>query len=779
MIDIGKVTDTDVTEELSSSFLEYALSVIVSRALPDVRDGLKPVHRRILYAMRDASYRPDRPYTKCARVVGRVLGELHPHGDAAAYEALVRLAQDWSMRLPLIDGHGNFGNLDDGPAAARYTECRLSWAGAAMLDELDEDTVDFVPNYDARAVEPTVLPVPYPNLLVNGATGIAVGMATNIAPHNLAETIAAVIHLARHPEATVEDLMAHLPGPDFPTGGILLAGEDVADAYRTGRGSFRVRARARIEDVSARRRGIVVTELPWGVGPEKIIAKIKDLVSAKRLGGIADVKDLSDRRNGLRMVIEIKSGFDPAGVLEQLWRLTPLEETYSAHHLALVDGQPRTLTLVELCRHFLEFRRDVVRRRSAHRLARAGERAHLVAGLVAALADIDEVVRILRTSRQVDTARTKLMRRLGIDRTQCDHILEMPLRRITALEAKKLKTELAELRATIAELEALLASEDRITDLVVAELEATAARFATARRTELVADAGPEVAAGAGAPAVELADDPCRVLVGTSGTLWRSAPAGGGGRRRGRTPPLAAVIDTTQLGRLGVVCASGRWETIAVCELALGPAPIREYLDVRDDPVVAVLNAARLADTPLALFTARGVVKRLAPGEARAGRSIIALREGDAVVGAAAAPDGADLVMISDQAQLLRFAAATVRTQGRTGGGVVGMRTAGRVISAGVIDAQAADGPGQPVVVTVADGPSVKTSWAGDFPRKGRGGAGVRCHHLRRGETRLIAAAVGTGVRIRAGREIDPPPAARRDATGTPLERFDALVASG
>ena len=416
------VIDVDVSAELSDSFLEYAYSVIYSRALPDARDGLKPVHRRILFQMAEMGLRPDRGHVKCARVVGEVMGKLHPHGDGAIYDALVRMAQPFSMRLPLIDGHGNFGSLgnDDPPAAMRYTECRLSAAARLLTDSLDEDVVDMVPNYDGQETEPAVLPAAYPNLLVNGGSGIAVGMATNLAPHNLVEVVAAARHLIANPDATLDEMMRYIPGPDLPTGGHIIGLDGVREAYATGRGVFRIRATATVADVTARRKGIVVTELPYTVGPEKVIAKIKELVLAKKLAGIADVKDLTDRHRGLQLVIEVKTGFNPQAVLAELYRLTPMEESFGVNAVALVDGQPRTLGLLDMLQVFVAHRLDVVRRRSQFRRTKAAARAHLLEGLLIALANIDEVVAIIRSSDDVEQARTRLMERFELSDLQAD-----------------------------------------------------------------------------------------------------------------------------------------------------------------------------------------------------------------------------------------------------------------------------------------------------------------------------------------------------------------------
>src|SRR6476620_2251324 len=402
------ILDIDVGEEMRTSFLEYAYSVIYSRALPDAKDGLKPVQRRILYTMADMNLRPDRGHVKSARVVGEVMGRLHPHGDGAIYDALVRMAQPWSMRVPFVDGHGNFGSADDPPAAMRYTECRLAPSALAMTTSIDEDTVDFKPNYDSRETEPVVLPSAIPNLIVNGATGIAVGMATNIAPHNLIEVVQALRHLVTHPTASLDDLMRFIPGPDLPTGGKIVGLDGVRDAYESGRGSFKMRATARVEPIG-RRKGIVVNELPYGVGTEKVSERIKSLVQAKKLQGIADIKDLTDREHGLRLVIEVKNGFVPEALLEQLYRQTPMEDSFGINAVALVDGQPRTLGLKDLLQVFLAHRFDVVRRRSVFRRGKAADRLHLVDGLLIAILDIDEVIQVIRSSDNAQAAKGRLI----------------------------------------------------------------------------------------------------------------------------------------------------------------------------------------------------------------------------------------------------------------------------------------------------------------------------------------------------------------------------------
>src|SRR5580658_493021 len=516
------IVDIDVTEEMRGSYLEYAYSVIYQRAIPDARDGLKPVQRRILYQMNEMGLRPDRGHVKCARVVGDVMGRLHPHGDAAIYDALVRMAQWWVMRLPLVDGHGNFGSLggDDAPAAMRYTEARLSAAAMEMVASIDEDTVDFQPNYDGTETQPRVLPAGLPNLLVNGTAGIAVGMATNMAPHNLGEVIAAARHLIANPEASLDELMRYVPGPDLPTGGKIVGLDGIREAYETGRGIFRTRATARVEKITPRKDGIVVTELPYGVGPEKVIARIKDLVGARKLQGISDLKDLTDRQRGLHLVIEIRGGFHAEAVLEELYRLTPMEETFGINNVALVDGQPRVLGLRELLQIYVDHRIEVVRRRTAFRRAKRIDRLHLVDGIITALLNIDEVIQVIRTSDDAAAAKTRLMEIFDLSEIQAQYILDTPLRRLTRYDKLELEREQETLRSEIAELTAILDSEQRLRELVSAELAAVSDKFSTPRRTVLLEGTG--VARTAAVP-LEVADEPCMVLLSSAGLLARTA----------------------------------------------------------------------------------------------------------------------------------------------------------------------------------------------------------------------------------------------------------------
>ncbi|MDR1118040.1 MAG: DNA topoisomerase IV subunit A, partial [Bifidobacteriaceae bacterium] len=522
------IAEVDVAQEMEQSFLEYAYSVIYARALPDARDGLKPVQRRILYQMSQMRLFPDRPHVKSARVVGDVMGRLHPHGDSAIYDALVRLAQPFSLRLPLVDGHGNFGSLDDGPAAPRYTEARLAPAAVAMTAGLDEDMVDFVPNYDSSTTQPSVLPAAIPNLLVNGAAGIAVGMATNMPPHNLVEVCQAARRLLAHPESTTADLIRLMPGPDLPGGGRIVGLDGVREAYETGRGSFRTRAAARVEKVTARRVGIVVTELPYLVGPEKVIDKIKDQVQARRLQGIAAVTDLTDRKSGLKLLIELKSGFNPEAVLQELYRLTPMEDSFAINNVALVGGQPRTLGLRELLRVFLDHRLEVVRRRTAHRLDQRRQRRHLVEGLLIAVLNIDEVIQVIRSSEDAATAKARLVLVFDLTETQAEHILELRLRRLTKYSRLELEQESDDLAREIERLQAILETKEALAAVVEEELTEVAAQFGSPRRTVLLeSEAAPGDQAAApgarGAAPLEVPDTPCWAVLSATGLLARTA----------------------------------------------------------------------------------------------------------------------------------------------------------------------------------------------------------------------------------------------------------------
>lgn len=789
-----RIQDIDLSQEMQGSFLEYAYSVIYSRALPDARDGLKPVQRRILYQMAEMGLRPDRGHVKSARVVGEVMGKLHPHGDSAIYDALVRLAQDFALRVPLVDGHGNFGSLDDGPAASRYTEARLAASALALTENLDEDVVDFVPNYDGQFQQPAVLSAAFPNLLVNGASGIAVGMATNMAPHNLIEVIAAATHLLENPDATTAELMEFVPGPDFPSGGILMGLDGVKEAYETGRGAFKLRAKTSIEPLGPRRTGIVVTELPYQVGPERVIEKLKDAVNAKKLQGISDVQDLTDRKNGLRLVVTVKTGFDPAAVLDQLFRFTPLEDSFSINNVALVDGQPRTLGLKELLRVYLQHRIEVIERRSRYRLARRNERLHLVRGLLLAILDIDEVIQVIRSSDDSETARTRLQQVFELDEVQAEYILELRLRRLTKFSRLELETERDKLLAEIAELEKLLADPALVRAQVALELDAVAEQFGTHRRTLLLNAAPPKARTTKSAAELQLADAPTTLLLSTTGRAVRvdlepgatiATPA-----RRSKHDAIQARLETTTRSEIGAVTSAGRVVRFTPIDIPAVPASsvglgagvrIHDYLGLTDrsERVLALIRFDD--DTPLALGTKDGVVKRVVPSglAVRPELEIIGLKPKDVVIGAAPASDETELVFVSSDAQLLHFPASNVRPQGAPAGGMAGVKLGS---GAEVISFTVVASPEDAVVVTVsgsegmlagADAGRAKVSDFAEFPGKGRATGGVRAHAFLKGEDRLRLAWVGVEPRAigsdGAARQL-PASGAKRDASGQPLD---------
>ena len=482
--------EIEITKEMEASFIDYAMSVIVSRALPDVRDGLKPVQRRIIYSMFENNINPTSAHRKCSKVVGDVMGNYHPHGDQAIYDALVRMGQDFSMRELLIDPQGNFGTIDDPPGAARYTECRLTKLSMRLLEGINEDTVDFVDNYSGELQQPAVLPARFPNLLVNGSQGIAVGMATNIPPHNLGEVIDAVIHTIDNPDSTSEELLEFVKGPDFPTGGFLVGTSGIREALTTGRGSVKIRAVCDVQEIRKGRTAIVVTELPYQVSFERIIAKIKDHIESKKLTGIADVRNESSDRVGTRLVIELKQNAVPQVVLNQLYKNTPLQDTFGYNVVALVDGVPRTLNLAEMVGYYLDHQMEVIERRTQFRLDQAEARAHILEGLIIAVDNIDEVIKIIRGSADTAEARTNLMESFELTEIQANAILDMPLRRLTALEVDKLRTELAELQQVIADLKAIMADPKRRWAIIKEELTEIRENFADPRRSRIVPDEG-------------------------------------------------------------------------------------------------------------------------------------------------------------------------------------------------------------------------------------------------------------------------------------------------
>lgn len=889
------IVETPLNEEMSKSFLEYAYSVIYARALPDARDGLKPVQRRIVYQMGEMNLTPDRPYMKSARVVGEVMGKLHPHGDSAIYEAMVRLAQPFAMRLPLVDGHGNFGSLDDGPAASRYTEARLGPAALGMNADIDEDTVDFTPNYDNKLKEPTVLPAAIPNLLVNGGSGIAVGMATNLATHNLGEVVNAAKFLMAHSDATLEQLMRYVPGPDWPTGGTIIGRDGIREAYATGRGTLTTRAATHIEHVTARKQAIVVTELPYMVGPEKVIERISDGVKNRKLEGISGAFDLTDRHNGTRIVIEIKTGFDPHAVLVQLFKHTPLQDNFAMNNVALVEGRPHTMGLKEMLQVWVDHRRVVIRRRSEYRKKKALERLHLVEGLLLAMLDIDEVIQVIRTSDDADAAKSRLMVVFDLDEVQAQYILDLRLRRLTKMNRIELEAERDDLKKRIEELTRILASAEALDQVVTGEMDEAVAKWGSPRRTVLL-DADPDgtltpvVAQGAGASgvsksaleavkaattissaeadvaaaaaaakktgeqstltgALKIEDEPCVVMMSATGLIARTTPsamdvfnARSTSDERLRDDQITTIFETSTRATYGLVTSAGRLVLAHVVDLPALPAAatlslkggvqadeligMTESTDpIRGERVITAIameqptsgktsakdesedgGAAEAKPLPsLAIGTRNGVIKRWNREAPTTMDSwpVIDLKDGDEVVFAAVAEDDDRLVFISSDSSLLTFEAKNVRPQGRTAGGMAGIKLAegARVAAFNVVPAGKVawtyeegengltSGSGAVVLTVAGDSDALPGTENGAakvtplemYPTKGRATGGVRSQRFLKGQNTLILAWVGLyplHASTSAGSPVElPKPDMRRDGSGVDLASPIAFIA--
>lgn len=870
------IVETPLNEEMSKSFLEYAYSVIYARALPDARDGLKPVQRRIIYQMGQMSLNPDRPYMKSARVVGEVMGKLHPHGDSAIYEAMVRLAQPFAMRLPLVDGHGNFGSLDDGPAASRYTEARMAPAALGMNADIAENTVDFTPNYDNKLQEPTVLPAAIPNLLVNGGSGIAVGMATNMATHNLGEVVAAAEHLMRHPDATLEELMRYVPGPDWPGGGVIVGRKGIREAYETGRGALTTRSVTHIENVTARKKAIVVTELPFMVGPERVLERISEGVKNRKLDGISGAIDLTDRHNGTRLVIEIKTGFDPNAVLAQLFKHTPLQDNFTINNVALVNGRPHTMGLKEMLQVWVDHRRVVIRRRSEFRRKKALERLHLVEGLLLAMVDIDEVIQVIRSSDDAEAAKTKLIAVFDLDEIQAQYILDLRLRRLTKMSRIELEAERDDLKRRIEELERILASDEALDGVVIDEMDDAVAKYGTPRRTVLldedeegnltpvvahgddgvsanamaaaraaatVSSAAADVAAAAKAAkkagdenatasALQIDDEPCAVMLSATGLIartsedaverWENRSASDG---RAKDDQIVSMFRTSTRSSYGLVTSAGRLVLAHVVELpkvsADGPLSVTggvkaeellgmtENTDpIRGERVIAAIDMPSTDDggqlVPLALGTRNGVVKRWNRESPTTmdSWSVIDLKDDDEVLAAAEARDEDRLVFVSTDSSLLTFEAKNVRPQGRTAGGMAGIRLAEgcsvaafAVVPDGKVTWNYEEGENGlfsasgAVVLTVAgdsealpgtENGAAKVTPLEMYPTKGRGTGGVRSQRFLKGQDTLILAFVGAyplHASTQSGAPVElPKPDMRRDGSGTDLSAPIAVV---
>ncbi len=751
----GRIEPIEIEEEIQRSYLDYAMSVIVGRALPDVRDGLKPVHRRILWSMLESGLRPDRPHRKAAWAVGEVVKKYHPHGLDAVYEALVRMAQDFSLRYPLVDPHGNFGSVDgDPPAAMRYTEARLAPIALEVLRDIEAETVDFVPNYDGHEQEPTVLPSRFPNLLVNGAGGIAVGMATNIPPHNLGEVIDAVVHYLDHPESKPKDLMKFIKGPDFPTGAAILGKQGITDAYTTGRGSIKVRAATQIEETTQGRQRIVVSELPYQVNKARLAEKIAELVRGGRLKDIADLRDESNRQ-GMRLVIELKRNANPHIVLNQLFKHTQLQESFGVIMLALVDGVPRVLNLAEMVGYYADHQVDVVTRRTAYELKKAEERDHIVQGLLIALQNLDAVIKVIRGSRDADEARTKLMKQFKLSEIQANHILDMPLRRLTRLAREELEQEHKDLLATIRRLKALLKDPKKIRSLIKEELEAIKKKHADPRRTQLRPDAGELDVEDL------IAEEDVVITVTLAGYVkrqpidaFRRQGRGGRGVRGANLKEedvVSHVFTTTTHHWLLFFTSKGKVYRVKVHEVpetgrtARGTyaANLPGVSITGDEKVSAVIDLKEYTAGKYVLFaTKKGIVKKTALPEydsPRTGLAAINLKPRDELIDVRLTDGKADVILVSRKGQAMRFKESQVRPTGRQTAGVIGMRlTEGdEVISLGV----AAEG--QELISVTAQGYG-KRSPLKDYPPKGRGGKGVIGHSLTKKTGLLAGAFVGS-----------------------------------
>jgi DNA gyrase subunit A len=751
----GRIEPVEIEEEIQRSYLDYAMSVIVGRALPDVRDGLKPVHRRILWSMLESGLRPDRPHRKAAWAVGEVVKKYHPHGLDAVYEALVRMAQDFSLRYPLVDPHGNFGSVDgDPPAAMRYTEARLAPIALEVLRDIEAETVDFVPNYDGHEQEPTVLPSRFPNLLVNGAGGIAVGMATNIPPHNLGEVIDAVVHYLDHPESKPKDLMKFIKGPDFPTGAAILGKQGITDAYTTGRGSIKVRAATQIEETTQGRQRIVVTELPYQVNKARLAEKIAELVRGGKLKDIADLRDESNRQ-GMRLVIELKRNANPHVVLNQLFKHTQLQESFGAIMLSLVDGVPRILNLAEMVGYYADHQVDVVTRRTQYELRKAEERDHIVQGLLIALQHLDAVIRIIRGSHDADEARTKLMKQFKLTEIQANHILDMPLRRLTRLAREELEQEHKDLLATIRRLKALLKDPKKIRSVIKDELAEIKKKHADPRRTQLRPDAGELDVEDL------IAEEDVVITVTRAGYVkrqpidaFRRQGRGGRGVRGANLKEedvVSHVFTTSTHHWLLFFTTKGKVYRVKVHEVpeagrtarGLYAANLPGVSITGDERVSTVIDLKDYEEGAYLFFaTKRGMVKKTPLPEydsPRTGLTAVNLKPGDEMIDVLLTNGKDEIMLVSRKGQAIRFKEALVRPMGRATAGVIGMRLdqGDEVIAVGPASA------GEELISVTQQGYGKRTPLK-EYPTKGRGGKGVIGHTLTRKTGLLAGAFVGS-----------------------------------
>jgi DNA gyrase subunit A len=752
----GRVEDIQLEDEIQRSYLDYAMSVIVGRALPEVRDGLKPVHRRILWSMLEGGLRPDRPYRKSAWAVGEVVKKYHPHGLEAVYDSLVRMGQDFSLRHPLIDPHGNFGSPDGDPAGAmRYTEARLSWMAMELLRDIEAETVDFVPNYDGYEQQPTVLPSRFPNLLVNGSGGIAVGMATNIPPHNLGEVIDAVVHFIDHPESKPRDLMKFIKGPDFPTGAIAMGSDGIKEAYETGRGSIKVRAVTTIEESSRGTQRIVITELPYQVSVTRVAEKIRDLVLGGRLKGVADIKDHSSGREGRRLVVELKRGANPQVVLNQLYKHTQLQDSFGVIMLALVDGVPRTLNLAEVVGYYVDHQIDVVTRRTRYELRRAEERDHIVKGLLIALDNLDAVIKVIRGSQDADEARGKLMKQFKLSEIQANHILDMPLRRLTRLARAELEQEHKDLLARIRHLKGLLKDPKKIRALIQEEMLEIKRKYADPRRTQLRPDEGDLDVQDL------IAEEDVVITVSRAGYVkrqpienFRRQGRGGKGIRGANLKEEDVINDvftTTTHHWLLFFTSKGKVYRVKVHEVPEAGRTARGTYAANlpgvsitgDEKVQAVIDLKEYVGGRYLLFaTRKGMVKKTTLPEydsPRTGLAAINLKPGDELIDVRLTDGKDDVFLVSRRGQAIRFKEGLVRPMGRQTAGVIGMRLAedDEVMVLGVAS------QGEEMISVTRQGYGKRTPLK-DYPVKGRGGKGVIGHTLTRKTGQLAGAFVGS-----------------------------------
>ncbi len=752
----GRIEDVQLEDQIQRSYLDYSMSVIVGRALPDVRDGLKPVHRRILWSMLEGGLRPDRPHRKSAWAVGEVVKKYHPHGLEAVYDSLVRMAQDFSLRHPLVDPHGNFGSVDgDPPAAMRYTEARLAPIALELLRDIDAETVDFIPNYDGYEQEPTVLPSRFPNLLVNGSGGIAVGMATNIPPHNLGEVIDGVVHFIDNPESTPRDLMKFIKGPDFPTGAVVMGRDGIKDAYETGRGSIKVRAVCTVEESSRGTQQIVITELPYQVNKARLAAKIAELFHAGRVKDIANINDHSSGRNGMRLVISLKRGANPQVVLNQLYKHTQLQDNFGVIMLSLVDGVPRTLNLAEMIGYYVDHQVDVVTRRTRYQLRRAEERDHIVQGLLIALQNLDAVIRIIRGSQDAEEARGKLMKQFKLSEIQANHILDMPLRRLTRLAREELETEHRELLARIRYLKGLLRDPKKIRAVIKEELLEIKKKYADPRRTQLKADEGELDVEDL------IAEEDVVITVSRAGYVkrqpienFRRQGRGGKGVRGQNLKEEDVVRDvftTTTHHWLLFFTSKGKVYRVKVHEVPEASRTARGTYAANlpgvsisgDEKVQAVIDLKEYEEGRFLLFaTRKGMVKKTVLPEydsPRTGLAAINLKTGDELIDVRLTDGKDDVLLISRKGQTIRFREGLVRPTGRQTAGVIGMRLADddEVIALGIAS------EGEEVISVTQQGYGKRTPLR-DYPVKGRGGKGVIGHSLTRKTGLLAGAFVGS-----------------------------------